>query len=50
METTVPDKLPHSVLLGIDVPVLVNLLKKEKKTLMAVTRSQACKLKQSQLE
>ena len=35
------DKLPHSVLLGTDVPELVSWLKKENKALMVVTRSQS---------
>jgi len=46
----VSDKLPHLALLGTDVPVLENLLKKEERALMAVTWSQAHKLKQSQFE
>jgi len=45
----VADKLPYSILLDTDVPVLVDLLKEEENTLMAVTWSQACKLKWSQL-
>ena len=49
MEAAVADKLPHSVLLGTDAPVLVELLEGKEKALM-VTRSQACKLKRSQLE
>ena len=50
VEAAVSDKLPHSVLLGTDVPELVSLLKREDKALMAVTRSQAKRLKRSQPE
>ena len=39
IEAAVSDKLPHSVLLGTDVPELVSWLKKENKALMVVTRS-----------
>jgi len=42
VEAAVADKLPHSVLLGKDAPVLVELLEGKEKALM-VTRSQACK-------
>ena len=41
VEAAVSDKLPHSVLLGTDVPELVSWLKKEDKALMVVTRSQS---------
>ena len=41
VEAAVSDKLPHSVLLGTDVPELVSWLKKENKALMGVTRSQS---------
>ena len=41
VEAAVSDKLPHSVLLGTDVPELVSWLKKENKALMIVTRSQS---------
>ena len=44
-EVAVSDKLPHLVLLGTDVPNLADLLKKNEKALMLVTRSQACRLK-----
>ena len=50
VEAAVSDKLPHSVLLRTDVPELVSLLKREDKALMAVTRSQAKRLKRSQSE
>ena len=50
VEAAVSDKLPHSVLLGIDVPEMVSLLKRDDKALMLVTWSQACRLKQNQLE
>ena len=39
VEAAVLDKLPHSVLLGIDVPELVSWLKEENKAPMVVTRS-----------
>ena len=42
VEAAVADKLPHSVLLGTDAPVLVELLEGKEKALM-VTQSQACK-------
>jgi len=45
----VVDKLPHSVLLGTGAPVLVELIEGKEKAFW-VTRSQACKLKRSQLE
>ena len=41
VEAAVSDKLPHSVLLGTDVPELVSLLKRDDKALMVVTWSQA---------
>ena len=41
IEPAVSDKLPHSVLLGTDVPELVSWLKKENNALMVVTRSQS---------
>ena len=47
VEAGVSDKLPQSVLLGTDVPGLKELLKGEEKAHMVVTRSQACRLKQS---
>ena len=50
VEAAVSDKLPHSVLLGTDVPELVDLLKKDEKVLMVVTKSQICRLKWNQLE
>ena len=50
VEAAVSDKLPHSVLLGTDVPELVSLFEKEDKSLMVVTRNQAKRLKRSQPE
>ena len=44
------DRLPHSVLLGTDVPEFVDLLKKDEKAVVVVTWSQACRLRWSQLE
>ena len=41
VEAAVSDKLPHSVLLGTDVPELVNLLRRDEKALMVVTWNQA---------
>ena len=48
-KVAVVDNLPHSVLLGTDAPVLVELIEGKEKAFL-VTRSQACKLKWSQLQ
>ena len=48
VEAAVSDKLPHSVLLGTDVPELVSWLKSEDQALMVVTRGQAGRRSRSQ--
>ena len=50
VEAAVSDKLPHSVLLGTDVPELVSLLKREDKVLKVVTWSQVRRFGRSQPE
>ena len=49
VEVAVVDKLPHSVLLRTDAPVLVELIEGKEKAFL-VTQTQACKLKRSQFE